>query len=102
MVEELAGVPYHMLPGSGVMRITDADGHLHEIPGRFHRWGVERDFMRLDGEMTRLGIQHLGFVGQASCRLVDASAMRDYMLERLKADANILLPEGKPWTSDAA
>lgn len=102
MVEELAEVPYHMLAGSGIMHITDAQGHLHQIPGRFHRWGVERDFMRLDGEMTRLEIQHIGPVGQAECRLVDATAFRDFLLERLKADPNILLPADEPWTGDRA
>ncbi|HEY3411491.1 MAG TPA: AAC(3) family N-acetyltransferase [Armatimonadota bacterium] len=92
MVEELADVPYHMLPGSGMMRITDSEGQVHELPGRFHRWGEQRDFMRLDGEMTECGIQRIGTVGDAVCRLVNAAEMRDLMLERLRADAGILLP----------
>lgn len=92
MVEELADVPYHMLPGVGIMRITDAGARVHELPGRFHRWGEERDFMRLDGEMTERGIQRIGTVGEAVCRLVNAAGMRDFILNRLESDPRILLP----------
>lgn len=93
MVEELGGAAYHMLPGAGVMRITDADGVEHRISGRFHRWGVDRDFMRLDAEMTRRSIQRVGAVGRAESRLVRAPAMREFMLARLAEDPGILLPE---------
>ncbi|HEY3268771.1 MAG TPA: AAC(3) family N-acetyltransferase [Armatimonadota bacterium] len=91
MVEELADVPYHMLPGEGIMRITDADGIEHRIPGRFHRWGIPRDFMRLDPEMTSAGIQTIGHIGQAESRLVDARRMRDFLLDWLAKDPNVLL-----------
>jgi len=93
MVEELGCAAYHLLPGEGVMRITDEEGRERLVPGRFHRWGVERDFMRLDGEMTHLGIQTVGIVGEAESRLVKAPEMREFMLRRLAEDPGILLPE---------
>lgn len=97
MVEELGLAPYHLLEGTGVMRITDAEGRERVRPGRFHRWGVERDFMRLDDEMTGCGIQILGHVGKAACRLVDAPRMRVFMLCRLSEDPGVfLLGGGRP------
>lgn len=93
-VEEAAGVRYHMLPGVGMMRITDAEGHERSLAGRFHRWGVPRDFMRLDAEMTARGIQRIGRVAAATARLVEAGPMWNFVLERLREDPAILLPEG--------
>jgi hypothetical protein len=75
------------------MRITDAEGHEHLLPGRFHRWGVPRDFMRLDAEMTVRGIQRVGQVASATARLVEAGPMWDFVLQRLREDPAILLPE---------
>ena len=100
MVEELAEVPYHMLPGVGIMRISDAEGHGHELPGRFHRWGEERDFMRLDGDLTERGIQRIGKVGEAICRLVNAAEMRDFVLDRLRVNPGILLPARRSNVAD--
>lgn len=93
-LEEEAGFVYHMLPGSGVMRITDAEGREHLLPGRFHRWGVERDFMRIDADLTASGIQVIGRIGEAESRLVDAARMWDEITDRLKHDPHGLLPEG--------
>jgi len=92
-LEEAANVPYHMLTGVGTMKITDANGVERQLPGRFHRWGVPRHFMRWDAEFTRLGIQRTGRVGNAETRLVDAAAMWEYVLELLKNDPCALLPE---------
>ena len=86
-LEEEAGFVYHMLPGSGVMRITDAEGREHLLPGRFHRWGVERDFMRIDADLTASGIQVIGRIGEAESRLVDAARMWDEITDRLKMDS---------------
>jgi aminoglycoside 3-N-acetyltransferase len=94
MVEELIRADYHLLPGRGMMRITDADGAVHELPGRFHRWGIPRDFMRGDAEMTQLGIQRIGQIGAATARLVDARLMTEFLVEMLERDPLFLLPEG--------
>lgn len=94
MIEELFPVPYHMLPGVGIMRVTGYDGVERQLPMRFHRWGVPRCFMRIDPELTRESIQRTGLVGAAHCRLIDAAGMRNYVLARLREDPYLLLPIG--------
>lgn len=91
MVEELADLPYHMLSGAGTARITDAGGVEHRLPARFHRYGIPRDFMRPDAEMTARGIQRIGRIGLAESRLVDAPAMRAFLLDLVAEDPSALL-----------
>lgn len=93
-VEEEAGASYHMLSGVGDAVLTDGAGRILRVPMRYHRWGVERDFMRIDDDLTALGIQTVGMVGQAECRLVDARRMWAFVLERVALDPGALLPEG--------
>lgn len=93
-VEEVAALPYHLLPGAGPAELTDALGQVQRVPMRYHRWGVERDFMRIDGELMRRAIQNVGKVGLAESRLVDADKMWRFVLERVQADPGALLPEG--------
>ena len=90
LVEELAEVPYHMLPGEGIARMVDADGRELELPFRFHSWKARRNFMRPDPELTRLGIQRVGCVGLAESRLLDAGALCDFVFSRLRDDPDYL------------
>jgi len=93
MVEELAGLPYHMQAGEGLMRITDAAGETRVLPGRFHQYGVPRGFMRLDAEMTAAGIQRVERIGAAESRLVHAPSLRAFLLKRVAEEPRILLAE---------
>jgi aminoglycoside 3-N-acetyltransferase len=93
-VEEEAGLAYHLLPGFGDAELTDEAGVVRKVPMRYHRWGVDRDFMRIDRDLSELGIQTIGFVGKAESRLVDARGMWAFVLERVARDPGALLPEG--------
>lgn len=92
LVEEMIGVPYHLLPGVAIATVTRADGYRHHLPVRLHRWGVPRDFMRTDAEMSRRGIQRVGLIGSAESRLVNVRAMCEILFTRLREDPYLLLP----------
>ena len=91
MVEELAGVPYHMQRELALARVARPDGAWEEIPTRLHLWRWERDFPRVEPLLLEAGAQRTGMVGQARGRLVDARAMRDLLLPLLRRDPLFLL-----------
>jgi aminoglycoside 3-N-acetyltransferase len=93
MVEELAGVPYHMQREPAPARVARPDGAWEEIPTRLHLWRWERDFPRVEPLLLEVGVQRTGMVGQARGRLVDARAMRDLLLPLLRRDPLFLLSD---------
>jgi aminoglycoside 3-N-acetyltransferase len=84
MVEEILEIP-GAFTDYAVCRVTGYDGVERLRPSRFHTWRPRR-FMVLDEEVDRLGIQRRGRVGEATCRLIDAGRLRDFALDRLRAD----------------
>lgn len=91
MVEELAGLPYHMIPGYAEYAVTGTDGEPVVIRARFHAWGSPRCFNRIEPMLVEAGAQVSGKVGEATARLIDAAKMRDLVLDRLKADPDFLI-----------
>lgn len=91
MVEEEAGLDYHMLAGSGATQVIDLDGVPHQVLARFHRYGVDRDFDRIVPLLQANGAETVGRIGQAVARLVDAAAMRRLVLEALRECPCLLL-----------
>ena len=94
MMEEVLQLPYHLLPGKAPSIVTDPNGRSRRIECRLHRWGVPRDFMRVDAELTRKGIQQLGTVGNADSRLIDTESLSRLLLSRLRHDPYFFLPAG--------
>jgi aminoglycoside 3-N-acetyltransferase len=93
MVEELAGVPYHMQREPASARVARRDGAWEEIPTQLHLWRWERDFPRIETLLLAAGALRTGMVGQACSRLVGARAMRDLLLPLLQRDPLFLLSD---------
>ncbi|MFN3683056.1 MAG: AAC(3) family N-acetyltransferase [Fimbriimonadaceae bacterium] len=91
LVEEVAGVPYHLLPGIAECRVVGADGRVRTVRTRLHRWGVPRRFQRVDSELDFLGVQTRGTVGGAEARVVAADRLFAYGLWLLSRDPRALL-----------
>ena len=81
MPEELADIP-GAFTTEALCRVTGHDGIEGLRPSRFHT-NRDRAFMRIDPELTRLGIQSIGFVAEAECRLVHARRLRAHVLALL-------------------
>ena len=93
MVEELAGVPYHLQDKPAPARVARADGAWEEIPTRLHLCRWERDFPRVEPLLLEAGGQRTGMVGEARSRLIDARAMRDLLVPLLQRDPFFLLTD---------
>lgn len=91
LIEEVAGVPYHLLPGFAECRVEGADGSVRTVRTRLHRWGVPRRFQRVDSELDFLGIQTRGTVGGASVRVVAADRLFAYGVWLLAREPGALL-----------
>jgi aminoglycoside 3-N-acetyltransferase len=90
MVEELADLPYQMIPGFAEYAITGIDGQPVQIRARFHAWGTPRCFNRIEPMLVASGAQFNGKVGNAEARLIDAAKTRDLVLEKLLEDPDYL------------
>src|SRR2546422_149729 len=94
MVEELAGVPYHLQDKPAPARVARADGAWEEIPTRLHLCRWERDFPRVEPLLLEAGGQRTGMVGEARSRLSDARAIRELLVPLLQRDPFFLLTDG--------
>jgi aminoglycoside 3-N-acetyltransferase len=92
-VEEIAGVPWHMQEGTALATITYADREVAKVPVTLHKYGMPRDFTRIEPEMLLGGIQVNGRIGESTIRLVKAREMAYLVLARVEEDSSILLPE---------
>jgi aminoglycoside 3-N-acetyltransferase len=93
MVEERAGVPYHMQPEPAPARVARGDGSWEEIPTRLHLWRWDRNFTKIDPILLQNGAETAGRVGQADSRLIDVRAMSDLLLPILQRDPLFLLSD---------
>jgi hypothetical protein len=91
MVEELAEVPYHLQHSDVRARVARDDGSWEELTTRLHLWHWARDFAQVGPILQASGAQRTGPVGQATCLLVDARAMRDLLVPLLHRDPLLLL-----------
>jgi aminoglycoside 3-N-acetyltransferase len=90
LVEELAGVPYHMQPGLVAARVI-VNGAVRTIHLMIHRYGAARAFERMEPVLRERGIQRVGQIGEACVRLIDARRMVEITRQALLQDSAILL-----------
>jgi aminoglycoside 3-N-acetyltransferase len=90
MIEELAKLDYHMIPGSAQVTIVDMDGRILTVTARFHSWETPRNFNVVDELLSQSGAQVKSSVGLAEARLVDARAMRMELLPILHENPRYL------------
>lgn len=98
--EELAEVPYVLLPEPMDITIIDLQGNDFEMRGAYlHLWGPGRDFEYHERAMIDLGICHVRQVGDASVRVIDANFQRMYLVRKLLDDplATLALSERANW-----
>lgn len=93
MVEEMAGVPYHLQRRRARARVRRDDGTWESIMTALHLWRWGRDFPKVEPLLEDAGAQYTGPVGAATARLVDARAMRDRLVPLLRDDPLFLLSE---------
>jgi len=74
MIEEIRRLPYHLHDGIAEGVVIDREGKEYRVLTRLHRWGVPRVFDRMDPALDVCGAQQRGKVGEATCRLIDATA----------------------------
>lgn len=98
--EELAGVPYVLLPEPVDVVMTDMEGNPVPMCGTYlHKWGVERDYDTLEPAMVGLSICRVWQVGDAEVRVVDAMFQRMFLVRKLLRDplATLDLSERSKW-----
>lgn len=93
MVEEGAGVPYHMQNQPALASIKRPDGSWEEIPTALHLWRWDRNFPKVGPLLQAAEAEYEGLVGHARSRLVDVRAMRNLLLPLLKSDPLFLLSD---------
>lgn len=91
--EEVANVPYHLQEEEAYATIRYADGRTADVPVRLHKYGVPRDFTRLEPEFIAKGVQVESRIGNSLVKLVKAWHMVEIVLARLKEDPTILLAD---------
>lgn len=93
MIEEIAGVPYHLLPGRARYFITDWHGDQVEVDTPFHSWSFKRNFDIVSSFAYGRGFQVEGFVGSAKSILVSAQSLMVLLLAELAKNPTFLLAE---------
>lgn len=90
-LEEFAGVPYHLqvAPTDGV--VIDEHGVCHVVRNRLHRYGQERDFVKIEGPLHAADALRIGPVGAAEARLMSADRLAAILLPILRDDPLYLL-----------
>ncbi len=93
MVEEVAGVPYHMQRRRARARVRRDDGTWEDVMTALHLWRWERNFPRVEPLLREAGAQRSGVVGAAVAHLIEARTMRDLLVPLLQDDPLLLLSE---------
>ncbi len=94
-VEELADVSYHMQPEPVKATVVETDASSHTVLVGIHRYGIARDFGRVETELRRRSILTTTRVGAATVRAVRARPMVEYALDLLRRDSRALLKEAE-------
>jgi hypothetical protein len=93
MVEELAGVPYHLQRRRARARVRRDDGTWESILTFLHLWRWERNFPKVEPLLEAAGAQRTGTVGAAAARVIQARALRDLLVPLLRDDPLFLLAD---------
>lgn len=89
--EEYAKCPFHMLDEPALSTIVDYERKKRSITVKLHRWGTERNFNLLEEEFMGQGIEKVGKIGKAKCRLIEAAPMLEIVVSYLKKDPYYLV-----------
>lgn len=84
--EELAEVPYHMQRKPTDTIIIDYSGNKIIKRLYLHRWGMPRQFQRIDEELGKLGIMRKERCGESTLRLINSMQMINWLVDRLRED----------------
>lgn len=90
-LEELAGVPYHLQDEPTDGMVIDESGHRLIVRNRLHRYGQERDFVKVEGPLLGADSLRIASVGRAEARLMPADRFAAVLLPILRADPLYLL-----------
>jgi aminoglycoside 3-N-acetyltransferase len=90
-LEELAGVPYHLQDEPTDGTVIDATGVRHTVRNRLHRYGWERDFVKVEGPLMEANALRIAPVGASDARLMPADRFAAILLPLLRADPLFLL-----------
>jgi len=91
--EEVAEVPYHLQEEEAYATIKYADGRTADVPVRLHKYGIPRNFARLEPEFIAQGIQKEGIIGNSTIKLIRAWPMAEIVIAKLKKDPTVLLAD---------
>ncbi|MDH7480900.1 MAG: AAC(3) family N-acetyltransferase [Armatimonadota bacterium] len=89
--EEMAGVPYHLQEKEAYAMVRYPDGRTADVPVRLHKYGIPRNFARLEPEFLANGIQTEGRIGESIIKLVKANKMAEMVLAYLRKDPFFLV-----------
>jgi len=91
--EELAGVDYQLQTEPVDAVIIDRSGRKIIARTKIHRYGIVRDFPKMEPLLLSRGIMKAGLSGNASLKLIKAREMMDFTLRKLEEDPCFLLSE---------
>ncbi len=92
--EEYAKCPFHMLDEPALATIVDYERKTRQVVVNLHRWGTERNFNLLEEEFLLQGIEKIGRIGQAKCRLIEAAPMIEIIVSYLVKEPYYLVVKG--------
>lgn len=101
--EEVAGAPIVLQDRTMDITLTDMHGcQIIMTDTALHKWHYSRDYDAFEPEMLRQGICHIGQLGKAAVRVVDAAALRCLLVCSLLADplATLDAAEKERWVSE--
>ncbi|HEX6507289.1 MAG TPA: AAC(3) family N-acetyltransferase [Chloroflexota bacterium] len=93
MIEEVAGVPYHLQLQRVAARVKREDGQWETIVTRLHQYGWKREFSKVEPMLIRCGAQRNGHIGKATSRLINVSEMVRSILPVVREDPLFLLTD---------
>ncbi len=103
--EEVSGTPIVLQDRAMEITLTDMHGRQVTMADTaLHKWHYSRDYDAFEPEMLRQGICHIGQLGKAAVRVVDAAGLRCLLVRALLADplATLDAAEKERWASEHA
>lgn len=92
--EELADVDYVNQKDFVIATVKDYDGIDHKLKLKIHKYGDERNFVKLEDIMIEKNIMKKQKIADADVRLIKAGPFLRLTMEYLKSDPKFLLKNG--------
>lgn len=103
--EEVSRTPIVLQDRTMAITMTDIHGRQVTMADTaLHKWHYSRDYDAFEPEMLRQGICHIGQLGKAAVRVVDAACLRNLLVRALLADplATLNAAERERWLTEHA